>query len=297
MRAQSSELRAIASALDTAASHKTMPAATDMRATSPALDTWIAANLAAARKEKNAAARAADLRAVAASLRNAAGLASRSYPSEPKHLSSDVATILAEPAFRTAPQSRPAAKTEPSWFARMWLAFLTWWGKLLGHAFVAAANTPIFGNIAAFVLLILAPLILLILIIRIAMVMAARPRRARGPTADGTPLEVFTTAGETYDAACAAARRGAFGLAIALLFQAALVALDRSGRVPYDSARTAGEYRRAVRRSAAGMAGPFEALSKAFTYVAYAEAPADESDWRAADAAFASMSFGPADTL
>ena len=55
------------------------------------------------------------------------------------------------------------------------------------------------------------------------------------------------TAADLRNAAFAAARAGRYREAAALMFGSAVRALDELGRVPYDAARTPGEYRRLVR--------------------------------------------------
>jgi Domain of unknown function (DUF4129) len=283
-------MRAAAAALDRAAVLRKVPTGPVAAGFPPAIGAWLSAGLADARKEKKASNRAADLRALAASLREGASLAERRHVTTPTDLHADVRQVLAESAFHANVTAAPAKKREQSWLGRVLQAFSDWWSKVMGRAIDAAAGTPFLGNIFAFILITAAALALAFLVFRIAMTFVARRARASGSIVAGTPLTATASADETYADACAAARSGAYGLAIALAFQAALLALDRSGRVPYDSARTAGEYRRAVRRSVVAAAASFETLARAFTYVAYAQAPAGESDWRAADAAYASVS-------
>jgi hypothetical protein len=283
-------MRAAAAVLDRAAVLRKVPTGPVAADVPSAIGAWLSAGLADARKEKKASNRAADLRALAASLREGAALAERRPVATPADLHADVRQVLAESAFHANVNAAPAEKREQSWLGRVLQAIADWWSKVMSRAIDAAAGTPFLGNIFAFILITAAALALAFLVFRIAMTFVARRARASGSIAAGTPLTAAASADETYDDACAAARSGAYGLAIALAFQAALLALDRSGRVPYDSARTAGEYRRAVRRSVASAAASFETLARAFTYVAYAQEPAGESDWRAADAAYASVS-------
>lgn len=287
---EASALRAAAASLDRAASAGRVPVASDEPRLASTLRPWLAAGLGAARKEKTKAARVADVRALAASLRTEADLAARTPSAAPGHLAADVRQVLAEPDFRQPARSGATRVPQQSWFERMWTSFLDWWSRLLSRAFFAAASVPAIGNLVAFALIAAASIALAFLVFRIARYVVVRRAKTSRSTFAGTPLIAHADAEDTYRAARAAARGGSYGLAIALIFEAALLALDHSGRVPYDSARTAGEYRRAVRRSIAGAAPSFETLVQAFTYAAYAETPADESDWREADAAYASMS-------
>jgi hypothetical protein len=284
-----SAMRTAAVALDRAAAHRKAPPSNVAPGLSPALRAWLHAGLADARTEKNAVTRAAELRALAASLRMGATLAERRSGAPPAHLNADVRQVLTEPAFRPNVSTAPPQKREQSWLARALQAIAKWWASVMFRVIGAAAGTPVLGNILAIILITVAAAALAFLVFRIALLIAARRAREPGSSLDGMPLTALASADETYDDARAAARSGSYGLAIALVFQAALLALDRSGRVPYDSARTAGEYRRAVRRSVAAAAASFETLARAFTYVAYAQVPAGESDWHAADAAYMSM--------
>lgn len=294
-RAEAALLRTNASLLDRSASTGRVPATSVLPPISPELDAWLKAGLTTARKEKAPASRAADMHAMAASLRTGADLVLRNSATAPKNIAADVRQVLADPAFRTPAVSPPASKKIPSWLERILASFLQWWSTQLGRAFVAAARAPAIGNLVAFVLLAAAALALAFLVFRMTTLIVARRARTNPSSAAGTPLIAHADADETYNAARAAAQSGSYGAAIALLFQAALLALDRSGRVPYDSARTAGEYRRAVRRSVSGAASYFETIARAFTSVAYAQSPADASDWRAADDAYASMSVAAAE--
>jgi hypothetical protein len=59
--------------------------------------------------------------------------------------------------------------------------------------------------------------------------------------------------------------------------------------VPFDSSRTAGEYRRLVRRSAPPASEAFDLLARVFTLTAYAEVPLSEPDWLAALASYRAL--------
>jgi hypothetical protein len=288
-RADASAMRTAAAALDRAAAKRKAPRNSFASGLPPALGAWLQAGLANARKEKKVSNRAADLRALAASLRMGAELADRRSFAPPAHLSADVKQVLAEPAFRVNANVATSKKPEQSWLGRVLQAIADWWARVMFRLIGAAAGSPAIGNIFAIILITMAALALAFLVFRIVLLITAHRARESGSSLDGTPLAALASADDTYDDARAAARGGSYGLAIALLFQAALLALDHSGRVPYDSARTAGEYRRAVRRGVSAAAASFETLARAFTYVAYAQAPAGENDWRTADAAYASM--------
>jgi len=139
--------------------------------------------------------------------------------------------------------------------------------------------------------LVVLAVVLVFVATRLARYLMARRRIARDEDA-GELLAQTTPADELVRAARAAATRADYALAISLLFRAALRRLDAGGIVDYDAARTAGEYRRAVRRACAPAASPFDVLALAFTLATYAQRPVAEGDWTAAGDAY--ERFGPA---
>jgi hypothetical protein len=90
-----------------------------------------------------------------------------------------------------------------------------------------------------------------------------------------------------YAAAQSAAQSGRYAGAIALLFQAALAALDARGVLRDDPARTVNECRKDVRRHAPAFAGQFDVIARAFTGAIYAEDRVDAQEWSAVDRAYA----------
>ena len=118
----------------------------------------------------------------------------------------------------------------------------------------------------------------------------------RGPSGVGPAHGLETTSPQTLRREAASAyARGEFGRAIALLFRAALFALDRATVIAFDASRTAGEYRRLVRRALPAQASPFDDLSQRFVRASFgADAPRPE-DYDAAEAAYAE--FAPNDFL
>ncbi len=181
------------------------------------------------------------------------------------------------------------AQVQKTWWQRFleWLAGL--FDRLFGGLFAAAAGAPpwvgkliVYATLAA----------LAVLIVYVATRLARYLLRTRPVAIDedeGELLAHRASAPELLDMARAAARAGEHARAISLLFRAALRRLDASGVIPYDAARTAGEYRRAVRKSCTVAAAPFDALAHTFTLATYAQAPVAESDWYTADAAYKSF--------
>ena len=112
----------------------------------------------------------------------------------------------------------------------------------------------------------------------------------------GSTQALDTTSPQTLRREAAAAyARGEFGRAIALLFRAALFALDRAAVVDFDTSRTPGEYRRLVGRALPAQAPPFDDLSRRFVRASFAAAAARREDYDAAEAAYAT--FAPNDFL
>jgi hypothetical protein len=250
---------------------------------SPSLDDWLQSVLSTARLERKPKDRARDLRAVASTLRYLAGGASPSVRARPRgDVSATAAQILAEPAYRAA---RTAPAPEPQ--RTIWEKILDWIVaqiiKLFSGMAQAAAGVPLLGSVFAIVLIALAVLGLAYVGYRIADGLALRRKTS---SADGELLPPIASADEVHAAAIAAARDGAYARAIALLFHASLLQLDRTNRVEYDPARTPGEYRRLVRAKAPPVAGDFDALARVFTLAAFADAPVEESDWMSARSSY-----------
>jgi hypothetical protein len=258
---------------------------------SPSLDGWLQQNLTAAREEKDAKRRAKLLRDTATSLRLAAYDAATPQSGDPTHaLGSTLAAILAQPAYHEAESSTEAAP-QKTWWDRFieWLAGL--FERLFEGVFTATASVPLLGQIIVAITI----AAFAALIVWLAYLVALHLLRARRPRVDadaGELLEQRAGSDELLTRARAAAARGEYALAISLAFRAALRRLDAGGVIAYDSARTAGEYRRAVRRSCAPAAPPFDELVHTFTLATYAEVPVEERDWETVDDAY--VRFDPA---
>lgn len=79
---------------------------------------------------------------------------------------------------------------------------------------------------------------------------------------------------------------GEYAAAIALVFRAALAALDIRGVVHDQPSRTVNECRREVRERAPAFLAPFDALARIFTAALYADAPVTQAQWAAAREAY-----------
>lgn len=202
----------------------------------------------------------------------------------PHDASATAAAILAQPVYKQEPTKKaPPAKES------VWEKILRWFGDKIGRLFDGLARAtqgvPFLGDIFAIVLIGVAVLGLAYVAYRIADVFLVR----RNPVAtqDGDLMPVGASAEQLHQAALDEARSGSYARAVALLFHASLMVLDRTDRVAYDPSRTAGEYRRIVRRKAQSIAADFDSLARIFTTAAYADEPVNERDWMQASAAFA----------
>jgi hypothetical protein len=132
---------------------------------------------------------------------------------------------------------------------KTWLEILFGWLRdILGSLFRDIAHAlgvdARFGGVLAVALIAATLAALLFFLVQLAR--GTRGRR-RPDGAATTPLAVVQTSAALYAAALEAAERERWRDAAALLFGAALRALDERGRLPFAPARTAGEARRAVR--------------------------------------------------
>jgi uncharacterized protein DUF4129 len=289
-------LRAVATRLDHAANAKSAVPVVHVPPAplggpprySPSVDDWLQASLSYARSHKSAKVRASDLRSIASTLRYLATSASPSGESAPPRadVQSTVSSILAQPAYRVA-ETKPAPPPQQT----IWEKFLEWIQRWISALFDRLSRVtegvPLLGDVFAIVLITIAVLGLAYVGYRLADGIVARRRTARGDA--GEPLDAVLAPDELHAAALEAARAGDYARAVALLFHAALLALDRGSNIAYDPALTAGEYRRIVRRRAGWLSSDFDVLARIFTAAAFAQTPTDEPDWRQAAAAYAGI--------
>ena len=254
---------------------------------SPSVDDWLQSALRAAQRQRSATRRAAAMRSVAGTLRYIAGGSAGAPMQTPRRdVAATARDVLAQPAYRAA-ATKPAPPPQPS----IWERILDWIFRELAQLFQglesATQGVPLLGDVFAIVLIGIALLGLAYVAFKIADRFAVRRRGAA--LTDGEALPANASADQLHAAARDAARDGNYARAIALLFQASLVVLDRAGRIAFDPARTAGEYRRLVRRKAEWIAGDFDSLARLFTAAAYADLPVAERDYAQAAAAFAGV--------
>ena len=255
---------------------------------SPSLDDWLQRSLDAAAKTKPAKARAAALRTIAASLRYVASGAGPSSAGTAQRgdLEAAAKTILAEPAYRVS-ATKPAQPQQPT----IWERILDWIANMLGRLFgglaQATQRVPIVGTIIGYTIIAAAILGLVFVGYRIARRLTSR--RTATSAGLGEALPVAANADDLYALARDEARSGNAAPAVALLYQAALVLLDRVDRVAYDPSRTPGEYRRLVRRKAQAISDAFDALARLFVAVAFARARIGADEWNRADTAYSGI--------
>jgi hypothetical protein len=253
---------------------------------SPSVDDWLQGALNAARRDRAPKSRASSLRSIAAALRYMSNaVTTQDSNGQPPHDASATADdILAQPAYRQTP-----TKTAPPPKESIWEKILSWFFDKIGQLFNGLARVtqgvPFLGDIFAIVLIGIAVLGLAYVGYRIADGFLIRRRTTLSD--DGELMPVGAGAEQLHRAALDAARSGNYARAVALLFHASLMVLDTTDRVAYDPSRTAGEYRRLVRRRAQSIAADFDSLARIFTTAAYADEPVDERDWMQASAAFA----------
>ena len=254
---------------------------------SPSVDDWLQSAVGSLRHERRKD-KSDGLRAIAATLRQVAVDADHAAFNQDGRgsVEADAAAILAEPAYRVKSSGNASPPTESIW-ARM----LDWLYERLNALFTKLAGAmqgaPALGTIFAVALIGAAVALLALIGYRFASGLAQRRRREESDLGEALPA---SAGAETLLAAAHdAAARGGFARAIVLLFQTALVVLDRRKGIAFDPARTAGEYRRLVRRNAGPLAADFDVLAGSFSFAAYADAPATQSDWDRAALAFAGL--------
>ncbi|HET9342794.1 MAG TPA: DUF4129 domain-containing protein [Candidatus Eremiobacteraceae bacterium] len=255
---------------------------------SPSLDDWLQRSLDAARRTKSAKTRAASLATIAASLRYVAtGAGSANSTAAPRtDLEAAAKSILAESAYRVS-ATKPAQPQQPT----IWDRILNWIiekiDELFGRLATATQKVPIVGVIIGYAIVGAAIIGLAFVGYRLARRLTSRRDTAVAGVGEVLPLS--TNPDELYALARDEARSGNTGQAVALLYQTALVLLDRVDRIAYDPSRTPGEYRRLVHRNAQTIADAFDALARLFVAVAFGRASAGADDWRRADAAFSGI--------
>jgi hypothetical protein len=197
-----------------------------------------------------------------------------------------VKEILAQPAYQKSVTGHDAPVLQFwyefwRWVDHVTSPFFKWLDRVLssGHGTAQVVTVLVVAVTTALVAF---------LIYRLAIAFARPLVERRRPAVEG-PLNGRFGADEWRALAAECAASGEYARAIAALFAAALSLLDESALVPFDSARTPGEYRRLVRRENETIAGPFDVLTERFVHAAFAEELPRRGDFEAASAAFGAL--------
>ena len=179
-------------------------------------------------------------------------------------------TELATP-FRYQLQTQPPAP-EP-WWLRAWDWISNFLSRLFSHASGGHAIGALLGDV------LIAAIVALTLYLFARLILIATSRRRHADAA----IEALSAERDEHRLAreaFAAAERGDIGLAVRLLFAAAVTLLDLRG---------VGDLRRAVRPLGDGVAAPFGEIASAYVTSVYAERPVEAAAWSRAYAAYRSL--------
>ena len=250
----------------------------------PSLNRWLQSQLEHIRKEKSGRAQVRELRELAAAVRRAAQPGIGVEPIHDPH--SEVAAILAQRTYQTG-GAGPAPVPHETLLEKIvrWLEERI--GAIFERIFGATASVPIIGRIVS--ILFIALLAGLAAFLIFLLVSAVIRRRRPALIDEGTPLQERIEPDFLYQLGMAAANEGHYARAVSLLFQASLASFDRAGKLPYDESLTAGEYRRAVRRTISSASPYFDDIARAFVLAAFAERPISKDDFMSADVAYRSL--------
>lgn len=197
--------------------------------------------------------------------------------------------ILAQSRFRIRVQPAPAR----TW----WGALRDWLGDRWNQLIDAFAHHVRLGEHASVavgdVLLALIVALIIIVLVRLLLGMARENEFASGVAVSA--LEPHADSAALHAESQAAAQRGEYALAVALLYRAVLAVLDARGLLRDDLARTVNECRRDVRRRAPRLSAPFDRIARAFTAAVYAEDRVSGEQWSDAHAAYGEMTAVHAD--
>ncbi len=190
-------------------------------------------------------------------------------------------TILSEKRFRVA---------VPTTHRSLWEIVLGWlrdlWSRmadaLFSHVHIGRNASVILGDVLALAL------IAAVIFIVVRLILGA-VRDAQRPRATSRALAESPGAAELYALSRRAAAQGDYRNAVALIFRAALLRLERLGLVRKDPSRTVNECRRAVAAREPATAAVFDAIARPFTAAFYAELPIAQAQWLAAHDAYVAL--------
>jgi hypothetical protein len=177
----------------------------------------------------------------------------------------------------------------------LWEMFWDWvrgvWSRLTdalsAHVHLSNGTAVVLGDAIA------AALMLIVIIVAVRLLLGVlRDRRQRGE--HWQALHSSGDPDDLYDLSLAAARRGDYARAIALLFGAAVLTIGGAGAMRADPSRTVNEWRRVARARNAALGALFDVLARRLTQAMYAERPVSAAQWdEAADAYMSLMRVAP----
>jgi hypothetical protein len=215
-------------------------------------------------------------------------LASLGAASPPKDPAEVTRRILTQARFRIYVHAAP----RHTWWdaVRQWLSDR--WSQLVDafahHVHVSRSAGATFGDMLVGVA------ILIVVVFGVRLFLGIAKEGASAGRA-GHALPEHTDPGELHAAALDAARNARYAAAIALLFRAALAALDARGVLRDDPARTVNECRADVRAHAAALSTAFDSIARAFTAAVYAEDRVSDRAWSDARDAYADLTRAQSD--
>ena len=190
-------------------------------------------------------------------------------------------TILSEKRFRVA---------IPTTHRSLWELFWSWlrdlWSRLadafFSHVHIGNRASVTIGVVVEGILV--AAVVFMLIRLLVGVVRDARhPQSAARALAEPPDPQVL------YAQSRRAAAQGDYRGAVALIFRAALLRLERLGLVREDPSRTVNECRRSVAAREPALASVFDAIARPFTAAFYAELPVAQAQWLAAHDAYVTL--------
>ncbi len=240
---------------------------------------WLRAQRAAIERTRDVRARKEANAQWAVLLREIAARAPSDPPNAP-----DAATLATAVRRELATPGRyrlktPAAAPRTSWWQTLWGAAIDRWKELIR---LLARSVRFGGPVRATVGDLLIVAFLGIVGYAAAQLLRSVQFRHDRRLASSAPIENARNAQALFERADAAARSGDFATGIRLLFVAAVTLLDLRGVVRDRASATINELRAALGPEHRHAEGPFVAIARQFSRVAYAEEPPGADDWRTA---------------
>ncbi|HUZ50477.1 MAG TPA: hypothetical protein VMW12_12195 [Candidatus Dormibacteraeota bacterium] len=241
--------------------------------------TWLRTQRAAIERARDVRTRKEANAQLAALLRAVAADTASGPPRAP-----DAATLAAAARRELATPGRyrlraHAAAPRTSWWQILWGAAIDRWKQLIG---LLARSVRFGGPVRTTVGDLLIVGFLGIVGYAAAQLIRSVQFRYDRRLSTNAPIENARNAQALFERADAAARAGDFATAIRMLFVAAVTLLDLRGVLRDRASATINELRAALGPEHRNAEGPFVAIARQFSRVAYAEVPPGAEDWRIA---------------